>query len=1257
MMQEINKGCFKRFFLTLFLFCGFLCSQAAIFIVDTNADTDNLAAYMAADGTNSLRKCIRLANSLVGTDNIQFNITGTGPFTITLTSALPDVTQPLIIDGLTQPGASAGTLMIEINGTGVTNCLHFDFGADASVVNGLVLNRANRGIYITRVANMTVTACYIGTNVSGTAALPCIWNGMELDDADNTIIGGTSGQLTRNIISGNNEVGVRMQNGSTGTTILGNYLGVTATGNAALGNGWYAVYALPGSNNTVIGSGTVGGGNILAACGRDGLAIEGATGCSIKGNSIGLGLDGVTLLPNAWAGISFNAGANNGIVGGATLNERNIISGNQQNGISFNNSTTGLVSGNFIGTDITGMLDKGNAQCGIIVNNLSSVPTILFNLISGNDQSGILLINSANGTIKGNVIGLAVDGTTVLPNGGRGISIENTSNNTIVGGTTLAERNLISANQQVGIAFNNSTGCSLLGSYIGTDVTGLLDRGNAQIGVFVDNLSANTTIGNGAAGGGNIISGNDQNGILIINSTDAIVKGNKIGVGADGTTSLPNAFNGVDNENNSHRLILGGTTVNERNIISSNGQSGVLINSSTDALIQGNYIGTDITGLVVKGNAQGGLRILPNSHNPIIGGNTTAAGNLISNNGWSGITVEGSTGAVIKANTVGLALNKTMPMGNNEQGIRLVATSPNAIIGGVLPAERNYISSNLQDGMYISQSNFATIVNNYVGVDGTGLLNRGNLGNGINITECTNMIIGGTTFSSRNILSGNGGNGLRIVTNSNNAVIKANFMGVGANGTAVIGNFDNGIYASDSSNQLIIGGSTLAERNVLSGNGLSGVGDGFRSESCARHIIKGNYCGVDSTGTIIMGNAWAGISLNESVNCTVGGTTSPEGNICSGNQNEGVYFRNAVNTKFIGNFVGTDKTGTLQLGNEDFAINIRAVSTNNTIGGSLAEANTIAYNKNIAGSGPGVFVEGASQYNTITYNKIYCNAGKGIELNGTANESIPKPVIMTSSTNLISGSGSVDGDIIHVYRNNTTGTGCDCEGEQFIGTTIVSGGTWTLTHNLGLTTAETGTLTATETTVLKSTSEFADCLVPLPVSLLYFTVTKQPNQSSLLQWKTGFEKNNDYFEIERSIDGIHFETIGTVKGAGNSATSLSYSFTDENPSPDINYYRLKQIDLDRRYEYSVIRTVNFGETQLAIVSEKGVYFILANFEKGVTLQYELYSAEGREVRKGNYTIESGKGKIELDLTGLANAIYYIKINVENSYLSDKLLVK
>jgi hypothetical protein len=1506
-MEKMIVKTFNLFVINILLLTCFTTTEAAIFVVDNTTDIDNAATYTLADGTNSLRKCIRISNSTAGADVINFNIGGAGPFTIIISAGdLPSIVQQLTINGLSQSGASAGNLMIEINAAAAGNGLTFDNGSANSIISGICINRSNRGIYVVNTSAVTIQACYTGTDITGKIARPCNWNGIQVDSSPDVVIGGNSGITTRNIISGTSQVGIRVDN-SPRILINGNYIGVDATGSVAMPNLGNGIQFVSPCNNSVIGNGLAGGGNVISGNGQSGMYIQSSLSLSIQGNYIGtdytgslkignqqngiavysgsnnlivggaaagqgnvvsangqngvyvessltpsfygniVGLNaiGTDTLPNKQSGIFINANSNNPTIGGSTVAQRNIVSGNLNSGIYILQSTSPVLYGNYIGTDITGTINYGNTQNGISIYNVSSnpiiggsiagqgnlisgngqqglsidnsttpiikgniigltstasaimangyngiyitnsssptiggtsaiernivsgnkqsgmvviscaTPTILGNyvgvditgsvnlgnaqqgidvevlngavigngtlagmnivsgngfngmninaatntiiqgnivgtnisglislgngqnginignvssnpivggaiagqgnLVSGNGGSGIYFNNSINPIVKGNIVGMASNGTTVIANLQAGIAMFNGCNNPVVGGASLPERNLISGNKQIGLHINASISPIIYGNYIGTDVTGLLNKGNGESGIYIDGGSTNAIIGSTTLGTNNLISGNAINGIFILNSANATIKSNIIGLGIDGITAIGNLGGGIDNES-SNNLVVGGTTIPERNLISSNSWFGVLVNNSLNAIVKANYIGVDISGMLPRGNGEHGVELIT-SNAALIGGSTLSEGNIISNNGGDGVNINTSTDVVVKACIIGLASDITTAAPNLQGGIGAYSGSHRLIVGGVLIAERNYISSNTGNGITVNSSDDISLVNNYVGVEVTGLIARPNTGNGASIEISNRAIVGGTTTTARNIFSANGANGIEIVTQSVDAVVKANYMGVGSDGVTLLGNTDNGLYMGDSSNHATIGGSTIAERNILSGNGTSGVGDGLRSVSCSRHVILGNYCGVDISGTIVLPNAWAGISLNEGNASIVGGTGSLDGNICSGNMHEGVYYRNATNTILIGNFIGTDRTGTLQLGNKNWQVNIRAISLNNLIGGSLAKANTIAYGKNIAGNGDGVFVEGGSQYNTITYNKIYCNAGLGIDLNGAANESIAAPVIMSSTANQISGTGSINGDPIHVYLNTTTGTGCNCEGEQFIGTTVVAGGAWTLVHGLGLSNAQAGNLTATETTALGSTSDFSNCLVPLPVTIISFTAQKLNDHTAVLEWQTGNEKNNDYFIIERSSDGINFESIGTIKGAGSSTNFLSYSFTDENPFQDINYYRLKQVDFNGQSENSVIRIVNFGASALALVSNGLDYYITVSSNENIQVNYTIYSAEGREVRTGNSVMGGNIKKALLDLSGLSTAVYYIKINAGENFIADKLFVK
>lgn len=162
----------------------------------------------------------------------------------------------------------------------------------------------------------------------------------------------------------------------------------------------------------------------------------------------------------------------------------------------------------------------------------------------------------------------------------------------------------------------------------------------------------------------------------------------------------------------------------------------------------------------------------------------------------------------------------------------------------------------------------------------------------------------------------------------------------------------------------------------------------------------------------------------------------------------------------------------------------------------------------------------------------------------------------------------------------------------------------------------------------------------LPVSLRSFE-THFSNGFSTLNWTTSTEENNDGFEVQRSMDGHTFETIGFVKGAGNSINNINYQYTDNNLPAGIAlaYYRLKQIDFDGKYSYSTIKAVNIIPAKADInwypnpVSQN-----LAIVSKGA-LNVEIFDVFGKRVFTGNSGIAN-----QLDLSSLAHGTYVIRFS-------------
>jgi hypothetical protein len=306
-------------------------------------------------GAGSLRQAITEANACPGLNTIAFNVTGSGCSggicTISPTSALPAVTDPVIIDGWTQPGWTSAPV-IEINGTGAGSGAHgLDITAGGSTVRGLIINRfsSGNGIRLRSNGGNTVEGCYIGTNAAGTAAAAND-HGIYVDGVGNNTIGGTTA-AERNVTSGNLRTGIYLINGgASGNLVIGNYSGVNAAGSAALTNGWDGISIEAGAVNNTIGGTTAAERNVLSGNSGRGIWIDGAstTGNVMRGNYIGVAANGSTVVGNTQEAVYINAPGNT--VGGTASGAGNVLAGSSgsHDGVYVQSGTGNAILGNSI---------------------------------------------------------------------------------------------------------------------------------------------------------------------------------------------------------------------------------------------------------------------------------------------------------------------------------------------------------------------------------------------------------------------------------------------------------------------------------------------------------------------------------------------------------------------------------------------------------------------------------------------------------------------------------------------------------------------------------------------------------------------------------------------------------------------------------------------------------------------------------------------------------------------------------------------
>ncbi|HUF54338.1 MAG TPA: hypothetical protein VMR52_11280 [Dehalococcoidia bacterium] len=419
--------------------------------------------------------------------------------------------------------------------------------------------------------------------------------------------------------------------------------------------------------------------------------------------------------------------------------------------------------------------------------------------------------------------------------------------------------------------------------------------------------------------GGSEISGlviNNFGGFGIrLGAANTVLRHSFIGTNAAGTSAVPN-FQGVLASSDSIRI--GGTSGTEFdgacagdcNLISGNILQGVFLQSGNGIVVQGNYIGTDVTGSAAIGNARG---IYNEAIGTLIGGTLPGAGNLISGNTNVGVTVT-EEGTVIQGNRIGTNSPGTGALPNNT-GISAEFDGP-VIIGGSEPGAGNLISGNAPGGGIIAETS-VTVHGNRIGTNLTGTAAVANI-NGISLFPGSEgSTIGGPAAGERNVISGNNGPGLVLM--SGQVKVQGNFIGTDVSGNAVLGNQDGVVI--DSSEGNCIGGSQFqtcpggaAAANVISGNQLAGV---RLTGANSFNEIYANIIGLAEDGETALGNANHGILVEDSAPVNRIGSVHPSnGNRIAHNGGDGISVLSGTGTGIIGNAIFQNAGLGIDLGND-----------------------------------------------------------------------------------------------------------------------------------------------------------------------------------------------------------------------------------------------------------------------------------------------------------------------------------------------------
>jgi parallel beta-helix repeat protein len=420
----------------------------------------------ADSGPGSLRDAITQANANAGADTITFALGGSGMQVINLSSALPAVTDSVTIDA--SASMVGGVPQVEINGGGL-NVDGLDLmAANSSVVGLSIVGFGGAGIMAAG-GHDQLTNDWIGVGPDG--SMVGNGEGVVFNSDDNT--------LQSSVISANQDVGVTVS--GDGNQVLNNMIGMDATGEVAMGNQSNGVDLVNATNSVVRG-------NVISSNGGNGIRIASSSLNTVAGNMIGTDVTGTIAMGNDGNGVVFDTDAANNTVGGSTAADRNIISGNIGNGIEDQDGAGAgnLVTGNYIGTDVSGFQALGNFGDGITV--FGNGVTVSQNVISGNLGNGLSLFGDSS-VVTNNIIGAAADGQSQLTNfsGGGfsdGLWVEGNSN--VIG--MPGEGNVIAYNSGSGIEVFMGAQNSIRGN-------SMFDNANLGIDLGADGNTLNDSSG------------------------------------------------------------------------------------------------------------------------------------------------------------------------------------------------------------------------------------------------------------------------------------------------------------------------------------------------------------------------------------------------------------------------------------------------------------------------------------------------------------------------------------------------------------------------------------------------------------------------------------------------------------------------------------------------------------------------------------------------------------------------------------------
>jgi hypothetical protein len=540
------------------------------------------------------------------------------------------------------------------------------------------------------------------------------------------------------------------------------------------------------------------------------------------------------------AGLRFSAGSADSELLGVAVDDA------RGNGVTLDADAITL-NGDYIGLDLAGAAD-GNHGNGVLVSSHSSGDMIglnssgdsgvVANVISANTGSGLVLSRARDNTVVANRIGTNPAGSAAIANGGNGIWLTRGAKGNEIGGTEYTDA---ATGQQ-----NNPTG----------------SKGTVTPVLVAPPL-------------GNLLSGNSGDGVLIDRgSQDNVLNGNFIGTTADGDAAIGNSGNGVAIIDASGNSLVGCKFVNNPfvyyNVVSGNKLNGLLVHNSDNTTVQGNFFGVGANNTSAVGNKGNGVLVNGSSENTVVGG-VIPLGNVSGDNTLNGIKVAGTASKFITFNTFGglLAFKGAAPNGND--GLLVTST------GGHITARTNVFSGNTRNGIELAGgATGVTVDPNIVGLTTKGDAVLPNGGDGVLIDGSAHgNTIGGTVVSviPQNTFSGNEGYGLVITGRAHDNNVFDSFIGPDVLGLTALGNHDGGVLVSGQAYRNLIGETSKAPVNLISGNFGNGV---WLRMGTSHNRVLDNYIGLDRLGRSLRNSGKAVVDRGHR-NLVNGNVTHPRG--------------------------------------------------------------------------------------------------------------------------------------------------------------------------------------------------------------------------------------------------------------------------------------------------------------------------------------------------------------------------------------------